>query len=174
VIWKFPASSCSFSMLMALSELGVFITLGVGHRRKGQCDMIERFSRFMSVQSSRPRSTVFRFWTLSGGSFFFLFLVPFLLGIVARFVAQPIQVSVPRSIELAVSIPVACFGLWFPAWAVFVFWNIRWRHAGAGSSSAKTRRERPLSILPQPHSARSKLFFRTLFPSSRRPQGIQI
>ena len=111
-------------MLLALSKLGVIITLGVGHRRKGQCDMIERFSRFMSVQSSRPRSTVYRFWALSGGAFLFLFLVPFLLGIIARFVARPIQVSVPRAIELAVAIPIACFGLWFLAWAVFVFWNI--------------------------------------------------
>ncbi|HET6419507.1 MAG TPA: methyltransferase, partial [Geobacteraceae bacterium] len=86
--------------------------------------MMKRLSRFMSVQSSKPRSPVYRLWALSCGSLFFLVLVPLLLGAVARFLVRSIKSPFSRPFEIAFGASMICLGLLILFWAVSAFWRL--------------------------------------------------
>jgi len=86
--------------------------------------MASKLSRFLSIQSSKPRSAAVRLWALLGGFFVFLVVVPLLLGAVGRLVDQALKVTVPRSLESAFGLAVASLGLLLLLWAVGAFWRL--------------------------------------------------
>jgi protein-S-isoprenylcysteine O-methyltransferase Ste14 len=85
--------------------------------------MLERLSRFLSAQGTSPRSPAVRICALIGGSFLFLVVVPLLLGLVGRLVAQSVRLPVSRASEIAIGAAVAGLGLLILDWAAWAFWR---------------------------------------------------
>lgn len=86
--------------------------------------MIERILRFLSIHGRKPRSVAVRLLALAGGGLMFLVIVPLLLGMVGRLVANWLALVVPRPTELVAGVSAALLGLLVMLWAIRVFWRI--------------------------------------------------
>jgi protein-S-isoprenylcysteine O-methyltransferase Ste14 len=86
--------------------------------------MIDKIVAFIARHAGKERRTFIKLLALVMSGFVFLMAIPLALGLMGHWVSKYVTISIPRTVELALSIMSICGSLFLLLWAVSAFWYV--------------------------------------------------